>query len=144
MINTKFNLPVMVSEWQVRFKPLPFMKKKGNRHYLATNLMETSTSFSNESLDQYKEQSYEYTLPVCTDYDIEEYGMDMLRNYYIHKKKSWSFPEIEKVDEYIVYLPYEIEECDDKIFLIENTTGLKKKIRSSDKIYETLKGDGYR
>lgn len=66
MINTKFNLPVMVSEWQVRFKPLPFMKKKGNRHYLATNLMETSTSFSNESLDQYKEQRYEYTLPVCT------------------------------------------------------------------------------
>lgn len=144
MTNTKFNLPVMISEWQVRFRPLPFMKKRGTRHYLATNLMETSTSFTNESMDQYKKQRYDYTLPVCTEYDIEEYGTDMLRNYYIHKKKSWSFPEIEKVDEYIVYLPYEIEETDDKIFLLEEMTGLKRKIKRNDKIYETLKGDGCR
>lgn len=144
MSKIKFNLPVLISEWKVRFKPLPFMNKKGFRHFLATNLLESSTSFSSDTLEQFKAKQYDYTLPVSTEYNIDGYGADMLRNYYIHKKKSWSFPEIEKVDEYMVYLPYEVEECNDKIYLIENTTGLKKKIKDSDKIYEMLKGDEYR
>lgn len=141
MIRKNFNLPIVISEWQVKFKPLPFMKKKGFKHFLATNLLESSTSFSNESWEEYKEQQFDYTLPIDTSYDVDGHGMDILRNYYIHKKKSWSFPEIEKVDEYIVYLPYVIEENEKKIFLLEKTTGLKKRIKNNDKIYKYLKGD---
>lgn len=138
MNSTQFNLPVLISEWQVKYKPLPFMKKKGLTHFLATNLIETSTSFSDESLQNYQSKRYETTLPVSTDYDVNQYGENMLKNYYMHQKKSWSFPEIEKIKEYMVYLPYIIEEADNKVFLVEETTGMKKKISKKNKIYELL------
>lgn len=143
MSDMSFNLPVIISEWNVKFKPFPFMKRRGLKHFLATNLIESSTSFSNGNLKEFKEQKFEYTLPVDTTYDVDGPGMDMLRNYYIHKKKSWSFPEIEKIDEYIVYLPYAVGENKGGIYLIEHTTGLKKKIKYKDKIYKILKGDVY-
>lgn len=139
MSDTQFNLPVLISEWQVKYKPLPLMRKKGLTHFLATNLIETSTSFSDESLKGFKEERYEITLPVSMDYNIDQYGQNMLKNYYMHQKKSWSFPEIEKITEYIVYLPYAIEESQNKVFLIEESTGMKKKISKKDKIYELLK-----
>lgn len=139
MSDTQFNLPVLISEWQVKYKPLPLMRKKGLTHFLATNLIETSTSFSDESLEGFKEERYEITLPVSMDYNIDQYGQNMLKNYYMHQKKSWSFPEIEKITEYIVYLPYAIEESQNKVFLIEESTGMKKKISKKDKIYELLK-----
>lgn len=138
MSNTQFNLPVLVSEWQVKYKPLPLMKKKGLTHFLATNLIETSTSFSDESLCEYKEERYELTLPVSLNYSIDEYGQNMLKNYYMHQKKSWSYPEIEKITEYVAYLPYAIEETKNKIFLIEESTGMKKKISKKNKIYELI------
>ena len=138
MNSTQFNLPVLISEWQVKYKPLPSMKKKGLTHFLATNLIETSTSFSDESLQNYQSKRYETTLPVSTDYDVNQYGENMLKNYYMHQKKSWSFPEIEKIKEYMVYLPYIIQEADNKVFLVEETTGLKKKISKKNKIYELL------
>lgn len=138
MSNTQFNLPVLISQWQVKYKPLPLMKKKGLTHFLATNLIETSTSFSDESLCDYKEERYAVTLPVNVDYDVNQYGENMLKNYYMHQKKSWSFPEIEKITEYIVYLPYAIEEDNKKVFLVEESTGMKKKISKKNKIYELL------
>lgn len=138
MSETQFNLPVLISEWQVKYKPLPLMKKKGLTHFLATNLIETSTSFSDESLKDFRTEKYNITLPVSVDYDINQYGENMLKNYYMHQKKSWSFPEIEKITEYIVYLPYAIEEYDKKVFLVEESTGMKKKISKKNKIYELL------
>lgn len=138
MSETQFNLPVLISEWQVKYKPLPLMKKKGLTHFLATNLIETSTSFSDESLKDFKNEKYNITLPVSTDYDVNHYGENMLKNYYMHQKKSWSFPEIEKITEYIVYLPYAIEEAGNKLFLVEESTGMKKKISKKNKIYELL------
>lgn len=138
MSETQFNLPVLISEWQVKYKPLPLMKKKGLTHFLATNLIETSTSFSDESLKDFKSEKYNITLPVSVDYDVNQYGENMLKNYYMHQKKSWSFPEIEKITEYIVYLPYAIEEYDKKVFLVEESTGMKKKISKKNKIYELL------
>lgn len=139
MNSKKFNLPILVSEWRVKYQPLPLMKKKGLTHFLATDLIESSTSFSDESLIDYKNGKYETTLPVKLNYDIDTYGWNMLKNYYMHQKKSWSYPEVEKVTEYIVYLPYVIEESDKKIFLVEEKTGMKKKISSKNKIYELLK-----
>ena len=56
----------------------------------------------------------------------------------MHQKKSWSYPEIEKVSEYIVYLPYAIEEEKNKMFLVEESTGMKKKISKKNKLYELL------
>ena len=114
------------------------MKKKGLTHFLATNLIETSTSFSDESLRDFKEERYDITLPVSIDYDVNQYGENMLKNYYMHQKKSWSFPEIKKITEYIVYLPYAIEEDNKKVFLVEESTGMKKKISKKNKIYELL------
>lgn len=138
MVNINFNMPILISEWEVIFKPFPFMKKKGFKHFLATNLIENSTSFSDEDLKEYKNKQYDYTLPLDINYSVDQYGQDMLRNFYIHKKKSWSFPEIEKVGEYVVYLPYSMEENNKKIFLIEESTGLKKKINENNQIYNLL------
>lgn len=138
MSDAQFNLPVLISEWQVKYKPLPLMRKKGLTHFLATNLIETSTSFSDESLKNFKTEKYDITLPVSLDYDFDQYGEKMLKNYYIHQKKSWSFPEIKKITEYIVYLPYAIEEVGNKIFLVEESTGMKKKISKKNKIYGLL------
>lgn len=139
MVNINFNMPILISEWKVIFKPFPFMKKKGFKHFLATNLIENSTSFSDEDLKEYMNKQYDYTLPLDMNYDVNQYGRDMLRNFYIHKKKSWSFPEIEKVGEYVVYLPYSMEENNKKIILVEESTGLKKKISENNQIYNLLK-----
>lgn len=138
MNNKKFNLPILVSEWRVIYKPLPLMSKKGLTHFLATDLIENSTSFSDTCLSEYKTEKHEYTLPVGLDYDIDDYGWKILKNYYMHQKKSWSYPEIEKVSEYIVYLPYAIEEEKNKLFLVEESTGMKKKISKKNKLYELL------
>lgn len=138
MVNINFNMPILISEWKVIFKPFPFMKKKGFKHFLATNLIENSTSFSDEGLKEYTDKQYDYTLPLDINYNVDQYGEDMLRNFYIHKKKSWSFPEIEKVREYVVYLPYSMEESNKKIILIEESTGLKKKINETNQIYNLL------
>ncbi|MCK1975941.1 hypothetical protein LNK15_02580 [Jeotgalicoccus huakuii] len=139
MNSKKFNLPILVSEWRVKYQPLPLMKKKGLTHFLATDLIESSTSFSDENLREYIYEKYDITLPVQLDYNIDNYGWNMLKNYYMHQKKSWSYPEVEKVTEYIVYLPYIIEESDKKIYLVEEKTGMKKKISRKNKIYELLK-----
>src|SRR5699024_7311361 len=88
MNNKKFNLPILVSEWRVIYKPLPLMSKKGLTHFLATDLIETSTSFSDTCLSEYKTEKHEYTLPVDLDYDIDDYGWKMLKNYYMHQKKA--------------------------------------------------------
>lgn len=138
MSNTQFNLPVLISQWQIKYKPLPLMKKKGLTHFLATNLVETSTSFSDENLHMYREEKYDITLPVNTDYNVDTYGKTMLKNYYMHQKKSWCYPEVEKITEYLVYLPYAIEESKNKVFLVEESTGMKKKISKKNKIYELL------
>lgn len=138
MSNIQFNLPVLISEWQVRYTPLPLMKKKSLTHFLATNLIETSTSFSDESLRGFQKKRYNITLPVNQEYDVSEYGKNMLKNYYMHQKKSWSFPEIKKVTEYIVYLPYAIKKESGKIYLVEESTEMKKKISKKNKIYELL------
>lgn len=139
MNSKKFNLPILVSEWRVKYQPLPLMKKKGLTHFLATDLIESSTSFSDENLREYIYEKYDITLPVQLDYNIDNYGWNMLKNYYMHQKKSWSYPEVEKVTEYVVYLPYIIEESDKKIYLVEEKTGMKKKISRKNKIYELLK-----
>ncbi|WP_213810872.1 hypothetical protein [Jeotgalicoccus sp. WY2] len=116
-------------------------EKEGADTFLATNLLETSTSFSDESLKDFRTEKYNITLPVSVDYDVNQYGESMLKNYYMHQKKSWSFPEIKKITEYIVYLPYAIEEYDKKVFLVEESTGMKKKISKRIKYMNFYKGD---
>lgn len=138
MSNFNFNLPLLISRWQVSYQPYPLFKKKGYTHFLATDLIENSTSFSDYNLEEYKQKKYNYTLPINVNYNVDEYGEDMLKNHYIHKKKSWSYPNITKIEEYLVYLPYNIEKNHNNIFLQEELSGMKRKLKKKNKLYKIL------
>ncbi|OZT77536.1 hypothetical protein [Salinicoccus roseus] len=138
MNEIKFNLPILVSQWHVTYKPLPLLGKKKLRHMLATDLIQKETSFLTDDYEAYREKKYSYTMPVEMIYDIEKNGYDLLRHHYMYKKKSWSYPEIERVDQYYIYLPYRIAEENGGYVLHEEVSGMRRKLKKNDEIYKMI------
>lgn len=137
----KFNLPVLISEWTINYKPLPLMRPRKIKHYLGTNLLEEITSFTENTFEAYREPKYPYTLPIDTAYDIQKNGFDILKVHYMYKKKSWSVPEIDMAAKFLVYLPYHVIKKGPNYYLFEETSGLKKRLKTEDKIYKIIIGD---
>lgn len=138
MNNIKFNLPVLISKWHVIYKPLPVFGEKKLKHMLATDLLQKETSFFSDDYEAYKEEKYPYTIAVEMSYDVEKNGYDLLRHHYMYKKKSWSYPEIEKVDQYYIYLPYHITQENGEYILHEEVSGMSKKLKKNDEIYKRI------
>lgn len=138
MNEIKFNLPVLISKWHVTYKPLPFAGQKKFKHFLATDLLQKETSFSEDDYQTYSQKKYSYTIPVEMNYDIEKNGYEILRHHYMYKKKSWSFPTVENVGKYHIYLPYSITYRNDEYILHEETSGLSRKLKKNDEIYKLV------
>lgn len=138
MNKIKFNMPVLMSEWTVSYKPLPFIGNRKIKHYLGTSLLEKITSFTEDTFVEYTTPKYPYTLPVHLNYDIEKEGHDLLRHHYVYKKKSWSYPDINMVNDYLIYIPYYIIQKDNEYILFEEPSGQKKKLSKNDEIIEMI------
>ncbi|WP_020007924.1 hypothetical protein [Salinicoccus albus] len=139
MDTIKFNLPVLISEWMVNYKPLPFSGRRTIKHYLGTSLLDRATSFSDFSYEDYKIPKYPRTLPVSTHYDIEKEGYDLLRHHYVYKKKIWSFPDIDMINDYLIYIPYHIIQKDKEYILYEEPSGQQRKLKSNDQLLEMMR-----
>ncbi|WP_408009311.1 hypothetical protein ACJROX_03055 [Pseudalkalibacillus sp. A8] len=101
--------PYLFSKWNVEYKPF-IGRKKIDLRFLMTNLVKGETSLIDQRLET--EETYidpGIILPAkWTENHALEEGHEFLRRHYIHKIRSWSFPEITQVESFLIYLPYEI------------------------------------
>lgn len=105
-----FYYPYQVTEWQLEYKPFPFMKKKKEKRNLITNLTKKETNFYDNhlvNLETINHQKKPIILPINYEKEnLENVAVKYLQNHYIHKKKVWSYPVITLLNTYSLYIPY--------------------------------------
>ncbi|MFD2043024.1 hypothetical protein ACFSTA_01740 [Ornithinibacillus salinisoli] len=123
--------PYQVTEWEIEYKPLPFMKLRTEKKQLISNLTKKETSFFEWNTDQFIPFSNEYSnqvLPKCySEQELMEVGSHFLKNNYLHKRKVWSYPQLTLIHSYFLYIPYLIYQKKikgvDKTVILEPFTG---------------------
>ncbi|WP_106496329.1 hypothetical protein [Lentibacillus sp. Marseille-P4043] len=123
--------PYEVTQWQIQYKPFPFMKMKTENKYLITNLTRKETNFFEGNVNKFVPfQEKEDALILPTNYLQEErvnVSDKFLENYYIHKRKVWSYPKISLLNTYALFVPYFIYKKRiknvEKDFLLEPSSG---------------------
>ncbi|AQQ54706.1 hypothetical protein [Planococcus lenghuensis] len=102
--------PYLVTEWAVTYKPLPFTKQRTEKKMLISNLVKKETSLfeiDKKSLVPFEKEDDSLTLPGhYPESEITEVGFELLKNYYMHKRKVWSYPKPDMVKSYLLYIPY--------------------------------------
>lgn len=117
--------PYLFSEWMIEYKRF-FGKKRKDKRYLISNLVKGETHFLDHPLKvEEMLKTPEFVLPQkWGDEEALREGNEFLRRYYIHVVRSWSIPVIQKIQSYVVLLPYEIfireSKNQKKLYLYEN------------------------
>ncbi|MGV2875878.1 hypothetical protein ROU88_08275 [Macrococcus capreoli] len=139
MNKIQFNIPVSISEWHVEYKPLPFGKNRKVKHFVAYDLINQQTSFSDEDYITYKIPKFNNTVTIETELisGLDE-TYNFIRKYYVYKKKSWMSPHIHLNNKYMIYLPYEYNTETSTLF--EFVSGKSKVIKKNDKLFHLVKG----
>ncbi|SES94575.1 hypothetical protein SAMN05421676_102180 [Salinibacillus kushneri] len=139
--------PYEVTNWEIGFKPLPFLKKRMEKKSLITNLTKMETSFfqmKKDNLLPFDEQNHHLILPIHYTYqELTQTGMEYLKNNYIHKRKVWSYPEIHLKNTFTLYIPYLVYSRKvkgrEKTFLLEPSTGSEDVLEKYKEIANYLK-----
>jgi hypothetical protein len=117
--------PYLYSEWTIEYKRF-FGKKRKDKRFLITNLVKGETNFLDHPLEvEDMLKTPEFVLPhKWGDEEALREGKEFLRRYYIHVIRSWSVPDIQEIQSYVVLLPYEIfkraSKNQIKLYLYEN------------------------
>lgn len=102
--------PYRVTEWEITYKPLPFAKQRIEKKMLISNLVKKETSFfeiDKKALVPFKKEDFPLKLPeVYPESELVDVGFEFLKNYYMHKRKVWSYPKLDMVASYSLYIPY--------------------------------------
>lgn len=105
--------PYKVTNWSIHCKKFPFTKAKEEKRTLITNLTKKQTDFYSNQLKSFipfeKEQS-DLVLPIHYEEEsLLAYSKSFLANYYIHKRKVWSYPVLYLMHTYSLYIPYLVQ-----------------------------------
>lgn len=123
--------PYQVTQWEIDYKPLPFMKHRKEKKQLIANLTKKETSFFEGNINQFIDFSSEYSDSILprnySEQELMEVGLDFLKNNYMHRRKVWSHPQLTLIHSYFLYIPYLIYQKTikgvDKSVILEPLTG---------------------
>ncbi|TFB14206.1 hypothetical protein E3U55_14245 [Filobacillus milosensis] len=114
--------PYSITEWEIEYKPLPFSKKRKEKIRIVTNLLRKETAFFELPFTELKPLSSggDSIIPQenYSEDKREEVAQEFIRNYYIHKKKIWSYPAVNFINSYKLYVPYAIYEDTKQDFVL--------------------------
>lgn len=140
--------PYQVTEWIIEYKPLPFAKYRKEKKFLVSNLTKKETSFfeveRGRLIDFVKDPSHLVLPEQYGEVERDRVGEEFLKNYYMHRRKVWSYPKMDMVNSFPLYIPYLVYsktvKGEDKKFIYELFTGSEDVLDKYTEVKKFLNG----